>query len=192
MGPPQDLYMRVKDFNIRYWAKGDQGSPVVLIHGIGGYIENWEPSVEPLAAQHRVYAFDWPGQGRSDKPLGIPCTIADLAHFTRDFMTALNIEHAHVAGHSLGGAIATRLTLLYPTAVDKLVLVAPAGLGKGIAPALGLWQWPLLGELLTQPSRPFSDRFNKLAVLDPALITDEIVEFDYQMTLLPGWQRCFL
>lgn len=114
MKTPQDRYIRVGQINIRYWAEGSQGSPVVLIHGIGGYIESWLPSFDVLAAQHRVYAVDLLGHGRTDKPLDVSYKIADLAQFVKDFMAALEIEHAHLVGHSLGGAIATRLSLVCP------------------------------------------------------------------------------
>ncbi len=40
----------------RYWDEGSEGEPVVLIHGLGGYVENWLPSFAALATQHRVVA----------------------------------------------------------------------------------------------------------------------------------------
>ena len=192
MKTPQDRYIQVGQINTRYWAEGSQGSPVVLIHGIGGYVENWLPSFSVLAAQHRIYAFDLLGQGRTDKPLDVSYKIADLAQFVKDFMAALKVEHAHVVGHSLGGAIGTRLALMFPVAVDKLVLVASAGLGKQVNIFLRLGSVPILGEILTRPSRSGSAAFAKMLVHDPAVMPDELIELDYQMTSLPGAQQAFL
>ena len=61
MNTPQDRYIKVGTINTRYWAEGGQGSPVILIHGIGGYVEDWLPSFGVLAEKHRVYAVDLPG-----------------------------------------------------------------------------------------------------------------------------------
>lgn len=192
MNAPQDHYLRVGQFNTRYWAEGSQGSPVVLIHGIGCYIENWLPSFGALAVQHRVFAPDLLGHGRTDKPLNVSYKIADLAKFVMDFMAAVGIERAHVVGHSLGGAIATRLALSYPTAVNRLVLVASAGLGKEVILALRLMTVPVLGELVSRPSLSGSASLAKLAVYDPAAITDESVELDYQLATMPNAQKTLL
>jgi pimeloyl-ACP methyl ester carboxylesterase len=192
MKASQDRYLRVGHINTRYWAEGSQGSQIVLLHGIGGHIESWQESFDALARQHRVYALDLLGHGRTDKPLDASYKTADLARFVKDFMAALGIERAHVVGHSLGGAIGTRLALLYPTAVDRLVLVASAGLGKEVILALRLCSVPLLGELLSRPSRSGSASFARSAVHDPAVITDESVELDYQLSMLPNAQKAFL
>ena len=117
---PQDQYVDVQGVTTRYWTAGSTGSPVVLIHGIGGYAENWLPTFGALATEHQVCALDLIGQGRTDKPLDVPYSIDALAQFVKDFMAATGIEHAHVVGHSLGGAIATRLVLMHPETVDNL------------------------------------------------------------------------
>jgi pimeloyl-ACP methyl ester carboxylesterase len=192
MKTPQDRYIKVGTINTRYWAEGGQDSTVILIHGLGGYVETWLPSFEVLAAQHRVYAVDLLGHGRTDKPLNVSYKIEDLAQFVRNFMAELEIEHAHVVGHSLGGWIGTRIALRYPEVVEKLVLVASAGLGKEGPFFLRMISVPILGEMLTRPSRSGSMDFFKLIVHDPALIPDELIDLDYQMTLMPYSQAAFL
>ena len=94
MKMPQDRYIKVGHINTRYWAEGSQGSPVILIHGIGGYVEGWLPNIDVLATQHQVYAVDLLGHGRTEKPLDVSYTIASLTQFVKDFMTALGIEQA--------------------------------------------------------------------------------------------------
>ncbi len=157
MVTPEDRHVRVGQINARYWADGNQGSPVILVHGLGGYIENWAPGFATLAAQHQVYAVDLPGHGKTDKPQSISYTIESLSRFIKDFMTALGIEKAHIVGHSLGGAIGTRLVLTQAAAVDRLVLVSSAGLGREIAAMLRIISIPILGELLTA-SESFQDQ----------------------------------
>ena len=192
MDAPQDRYVTVGRVNTRYWAEGDGDSPVILIHGIGGYVEYWLPSLGALARQHRVYALDMLGHGRTDKPQSASYEIADLARFVRDFMEALEIERAHVVGFSWGGAIATRLALMYPSAVKRLVLVASAGLGKEICMELRLCTLPVLGEVLTRPSRWLSARNRKMCTYDRGFVTDESVGFHFEMAALPGAQGSFL
>jgi len=192
MSRPQDRYIKVGNINARYWAEGSQGSPVVLIHGIGQYIENWLPSFGALAAKRRVYAVDLLGHGRTDKPLDVSYKIADLAQFVKDFMAALGIERAHIVGHSLGGAIGIQLALVHPMVVDKLALVNSGGLGKEVTIALRIVYVPILGEILTRPSRSASANFAKLVVHDPAVMTDELIELSYQMSLISGVQKSFL
>lgn len=192
MEAPQDRYITVGRVNTRYWAEGDGDSPVLLIHGIGGYVESWLPSLGALAEQRRVYALDMLGHGRTDKPQAASYEVADLAQFVHDFMEALEIERAHVVGHSLGGAIATRLAIMFPSAVDKLVLVASAGLGKEVCMELRSCTLPVVGEVLTRPSRSVSAQNLKMCVYDQALVTDESVELDFEMASLPGSQRSFL
>jgi pimeloyl-ACP methyl ester carboxylesterase len=192
MNSPQDRYIKVGKINTRYWAEGSQGSPVIFIHGIGQYIENWLPSFGVLAEKYRVYTVDLFGHGRTDKPLDISYKIADLALFVKDFMATLGIEHAHVVGHSLGGAIGTRLALMYPAVVNKLVLVSTGGLGKEVTIVIRIMNIPILGEILTRPSRSASASLAKLVVHDPAVMTDELIELSYQMSLLPGVSKSFL
>ena len=192
MTTPQDRYIMIGQINARYWADGNQGSPIILIHGIGEYIESWLPNFVTLAAQHQVYAVDLPGHGRTEKPLNISYTIETLAQFINDLMVALGVERAHIVGHSLGGAIATRLALRQPAAVEKLVLVGSAGLGKEMAMMLRISSLPLLGERLTHPSLSGSASVAKIIVHDPTVMTDELIELNYQMAALPGAQQSFL
>jgi len=107
-------------------------------------------------------------------------------------MVALGLEHTSLVGHSLGGAIALQFTSTYPQMVDRLVLVSSAGLGREMSSMLRLVSLPLLGELLTRPSLEGSRSFMKSIVYDPALITDEEVQYDYELSIQPGAQRAFL
>ena len=65
---PQDQYIKVGGINTRFWAVGDGGTTVVLIHGLGGSVEDWLLNIHALGEHHRVYAIDLVGFGRSDKP----------------------------------------------------------------------------------------------------------------------------
>jgi len=192
MKTSQDQYIKVGTINTRYWTKGSQGSAVILIHGLGHFLEAWLPTFDVLAANYRVYALDLLGHGRTDKPLNVSYNIAGLAQFVKNFMEALDIEHAHIVGHSLGGAIGTRLTLMQPEVVDKLVLVNSGGLGKEVTTLFRIVSIPILGEMLSRPTRSGAANLAKMSVYDPTVVTEEIIEQGYQMALPPETQQSFL
>jgi pimeloyl-ACP methyl ester carboxylesterase len=89
------------------FRKGD-GEPLVLIHGIGHHWRAWEPVIDLLAEHHDVIAIDLPGFGRSPAPAvdrGMPSAVEALAAYFAD----TGLDRPHVAGNSLGGAIALEL-----------------------------------------------------------------------------------
>ena len=192
MSAPEDRYAQIGQVKTRYWDEGEGDPPVVLIHGIGCYVENWLPSLGALTERHRVCALDMLGHGRTDKPADAAYGTADLAQFVREFMEVLGIGRAHVVGHSLGGAVATRLALIHPSAVEKLALVASAGFGREVCMELRLCTIPAVGEVLTRPGRSASVQTLKMCVYDEKHVTEESVDLDLEMASLPGAQRSFL
>ncbi len=189
---PQNRTIQVGSVQARYWAEGSQGSPVILIHGLGEYVEFWWPNITTLAQQHRVFAVDLPGFGRSDKPADALYDGQYFARFIHDFMNGLGLKSASLVGHSLGGGVALQVTLTFPEKVNRLVLVDSAGFGPDLNLNLRLASLPLLGEILTRPSLQGSRLFFKAILYDPALIKDEEVQFHYEISIQPGAQQAFL
>ena len=116
---PQDRYVRVGSINTRYRIQG-AGSPVVLIHGIGSSLEDWDLNFAPLAEQHCVWALDLVGNGRSDKPAA-PYTMAYFSNFVRDF-SAQGLDRVSLVGSSLGGTVTLDFAIRYPefqTGIDS-------------------------------------------------------------------------
>ena len=129
---PETRMVVVDGQSIAYLAMGAaEGSPVVLVHGFGGDLNNWLFNLPDLAESRSVYALDLPGHGKSGKaaPKG---GLEALAEVVSGFLAALEIEDAHLVGHSLGGAIALQLALAKPAQVASLTLIAPAGFGPDI------------------------------------------------------------
>jgi pimeloyl-ACP methyl ester carboxylesterase len=97
------------------------GDPLLLIMGTSGSHGLWA-AVEPaLARRHRVIAFDNRGIGASTRGEG-PITMRGLAEDVAALLDALEIERAHVAGWSLGSAVAQELAIAHPDRVGALVL----------------------------------------------------------------------
>lgn len=110
------------DVRIAYETHGE-GTPLLLIQGLGYGRWGWQPLVEPLGRSHRLLLFDNRGVGDSDKPAG-PYTAQQMAGDAVAVLDAAGVEQAHVLGASLGGAVAQELALRHPERVEKLVLVA--------------------------------------------------------------------
>ena len=102
------------------------GPPLIAIHGLGGTKGSFLPTVADLSESFRVIAVDLPGFGDSDKPVGARYDAEYFARTVVDLLDALELEHAHVAGNSLGGRIALELGLAHPERVQRLVLLCPA------------------------------------------------------------------
>jgi len=187
----QDHYIKVNDVNTRYWAAGSGGPVVILIHGIGCAVESWELNIHELAKNNRVYALDLVGFGRSDKPK-IDYSFSVFAGFVKDFMMTQNIDRASLIGWSLGGGTSLQFAIDFPDKLEKLVLLASVGLGKEIHLMFRMSSIPLIGKLLSRPSRKGLTRFFKECVFDHSLLTDEFVDFYYQLAASPGGHDAWL
>src|SRR5512146_513691 len=101
---------------------------VILIHGLGGSIDDWKNTIPALAKNFHVVAFDLPGFGKSDKGSQeySPTRYARLAHFLAD--RYFPDKNYHIVGHSMGGAIALRFAAQRPMRFQRLVLIDSAGI----------------------------------------------------------------
>ncbi len=104
------------------------GATVVLVHGKNFFGAYWEETITALSrAGYRVIVPDQIGFGKSSKP-DIHYSFHRLAMNTKMLLDELGVTQAAVVGHSMGGMLATRFTLMYPDLVTKLVLENPIGL----------------------------------------------------------------
>jgi pimeloyl-ACP methyl ester carboxylesterase len=105
------------------------GRTVVVMHGRNFCAATWEKSIKALSeAGYRVIAPDQIGFCKSSKPVHYQFSIQQLATNTNSLVKSLGIDRAIYIGHSLGGMTAIRYALMFPEAVDQLVLVNPIGL----------------------------------------------------------------
>jgi pimeloyl-ACP methyl ester carboxylesterase len=189
-----DQFIELGTIKTRYWQAGSNGSAVVLLHGIGCSVLEWERNVEVLAARHRVFAVDLLGCGLTDKPADETYTIRRLARFALDFMSAHGIERAHLAGNSLGGRIALDLAITAPERTESLLLVDPAGVdGPGTLFEFRLATVPVLGELFTRPNLVGTRMLWNKAFADPSpFVTEELVRRKVALASQQSAQSAFL
>ena len=105
------------------------GHTVVLMHGKNFCGATWETTIFVLAnAGYRVIVPDQIGFCSSTKPAHYQYSFQQLAFNTLALLKYLNVSSSILIGHSTGGMLAARFALLYPKAVEKLVMVNPIGL----------------------------------------------------------------
>jgi pimeloyl-ACP methyl ester carboxylesterase len=187
----EDRYTNVGNVNTRYWSAGEKGSTVILLHGVGCSVEFWERNIAALAREHRVFAVDIVGFGRTDKP-EVVYTFELMADFVIDFMKTMGIDKASLVGNSMGGAISLTVAAKTPKRVEKIVLVDPVGLGRGQSPVMRLMALPVIGNVLTKPSRKGVLRQMQLCLYDPSQARDDFIDRLTAIGALPGNQRSFL
>jgi pimeloyl-ACP methyl ester carboxylesterase len=105
------------------------GKTVLLLHGKNFNGAYWRQTARALSDKgFRVVIPDQVGFGKSSKPTTLQYSFQLLARNTKAILDTLRITNASVLGHSMGGMLATRFTLMYPEMVDKLILENPIGL----------------------------------------------------------------
>jgi pimeloyl-ACP methyl ester carboxylesterase len=121
--------------------RGGAGPTVVLIHGMAGSLDTWDPVFPALAESCDVIAVDLPGHGASSRLRG-DFSLGSLATSVRDVLDSLDVDSATIVGHSLGGGIAMQFVYQFPERTERLVLVSSGGLGREVTPMLRMLTVP--------------------------------------------------
>ncbi len=211
--PPSGKFVRANGVRLHYVERG-HGEPLVLLHGNGSMIQDFETSglIEAAARTYRVIVFDRPGYGHSERPRSTVWTAEAQSNLFHAALGKLGVTRAIVLGHSWGASVAVALALRHPEAVAGLVLASgyyyptvrsdvallsgPAVpvigdiLRYTISPVLGRMIWPLLLRKVFGPS-PMPAKFNgfPVEIMPVAIIAgeaDRIVDTDQQSARLHG------
>ena len=128
---PEHEFAELGVGRIRYVARQGDGTPVLLIHGFGGDLDNWLFNIDALGADAPVYALDLPGHGQSVKTVDSP-GLGTMVDAVVQLMDHLKIDKAHLVGHSMGGLVSGRMAIDHPGRAASLALICSAGLGSEI------------------------------------------------------------
>lgn len=100
---------------------------LLLIHGFSGDKDNYVRFARHLTNSYEVIIPDLPGFGESTRDMTLSYDIASQVQRLKAFVQKMDLESFHLAGHSMGGAIAGAYAAAYPDQVRSLLLLAPAG-----------------------------------------------------------------
>jgi pimeloyl-ACP methyl ester carboxylesterase len=126
---------------------------LLLLHGLGCDHTTWRPVIDMLARRYTVIAPDLLGHGRSAKPRA-DYSVGGYANGMRDLLTVLGLDKVTVVGHSFGGGVAMQFAYQFPERTERMVLVAPGGVGPEVSPFIRAITLPGYGQamgLLTLP-----------------------------------------
>jgi len=182
----------VHDQRIAYLDVG-AGPPVILIHGFGGSMWQWEQQQHALSQHFRVLTLDLPGAGLSDKP-EIDYRPDQMLDYFVGFMDAVKIPQATLVGNSMGAGLAIGMALAHPTQVVKLILID--GLPPNVMEKLTS---PSVRRALETSAPSWLVSFGNMLfgglmiesvlreiVHDPALLTPAVIERSNRNRQLPG------
>ncbi|MCI0427819.1 MAG: alpha/beta hydrolase [Nitrospiraceae bacterium] len=183
----------VHDQRIAYLDVG-AGPPVILIHGFGGSMWQWEHQQHTLSQHFRVLTLDLPGAGLSDKP-EIDYRPDQMLDFLVGFMDAVKIQQATVVGNSMGAGLAIGMALAHPTRIAKLILID--GLPQHVMEKLNS---PSVRRALETSAPSWLVSFGNILfgglmiesvlreiVHDPALLTPAVIERSNRNRQRPGF-----
>lgn len=158
----------------------ERDDPVVLIHGLGGWAENWAPIMPAIAASgRRAIAVDLPGFGESEPAMRPQYFDLEEGLYARTFtglLDVLGIARAHVAGQSFGGAVAYIAAIAAPERVRSLTLIAPGGIGRVLPPGFRFLVLPFMEHIGRWRTTPRLTReILHLCFHDPSRCPEEVV-----------------
>ncbi|GAC1352359.1 MAG: hypothetical protein NVS3B20_08980 [Polyangiales bacterium] len=130
------------------WTELGEGPPLLLLHGLGDSHRTFRRVAPRLAERFRVLMPDLPGHGLSGRP-DAPYTLEWYSRAIIEWLDAIGVARTHVVGHSFGGGVAQWMMLHHRSRIDRLVLVAPGGLGRDVNLSLRLSTFPILGPMIT-------------------------------------------
>jgi pimeloyl-ACP methyl ester carboxylesterase len=182
----------VQGQRIAYLDVGE-GEPVILIHGFGGSMWQWEHQQRALAAHARVITPDLLGSGLSDKP-EIEYRPDQMLEFFVNFMDTLRIPQATLIGNSMGAGLALGMALTHPARVRRLVLIdglPPGVLDKLASPTVKrALDTPAPAWLVSLGNRLFgglmTESVLKEVVYDPSLLTPAVIDRSNRNRRRPG------
>jgi len=194
--PPAGRFLELNGVRLHYVERGS-GEPLVLLHGNGSMIQDFESSglIDLAAKNYRVIVFDRPGFGHSDRPRNVVWTPDAQAELIKHALARLGVSNAIVLGHSWGASVAVALALNYPDLVRGLVLASgyyfPTARPDVVA--MSAPSLPLIGDILSYTLSPLISRamwpMMMTKIFGPRSVPKKFEAFPKEMALRPSQIR---
>src|SRR4051794_27796142 len=160
--PPQGRFIEIDGVRLHYVERGS-GRPLVLLHGNGSMIQDFDSSglIDLAATDYRVIVFDRPGFGHSLRPRNVIWTPAAQADLFKHALAHLGVEKAIVLGHSWGASVALALANRHPSLVEALILASGYYFPTARTDAIMAMSGPALpgfGDILSHTISPIISR----------------------------------
>lgn len=179
----QSKRLKVGDIDWAYSEGGPADKPtLMLVHGLAGSRDNWNRLARYLTPYYHVIIPDLPGQGDSKVPSDFDYSIPNMTEKLRRFAEAGQFEkNLHIAGHSMGGAVALLYTAQYPVDTKSLFLIDSAGVFKAANTPYLKDPTTLRNMIVAKPGD--LDRLLKIATSLPPFIPKELKESQEKMMI---------
>ena len=104
-----------------YYREMGQGQPMVILHGLFGFSDNWQTHAKRLSEYYRVILVDLRNHGHS--PWSDEFSYGIMAEDLKELFDSLNLSKVILLGHSMGGKVAMHFAQHYPAFLEKLIVV---------------------------------------------------------------------
>ena len=122
-------YLKLNEGEVAYVKEGGGKKTLVFVHGLSSNADAWYRNIEELKDDFTCIAIDLPGYGKSYKNAG-DFTATYFSEIISKVTDQLKIKNFTLVGHSMGGQAAIKFAAEYPEKLEKLILIAPAGIEK--------------------------------------------------------------
>jgi len=118
----------VGDVTINYMERQGDGPVLLLVHGFSANKETWLKLSAGLPENYHIIAPDLAGHGATPEPDNDDYNLLSQTERLHTLMKNINIDHFHMIGNSMGGAISTIYATRYPQQLQSLILIDAAGI----------------------------------------------------------------
>jgi pimeloyl-ACP methyl ester carboxylesterase len=186
-------FMALNELRIHYRDEGT-GDAIVLVHGTGASLHTWNAWAQELSQTHRVIRLDLPAYGLTGKDPKKRYSSKDYVDLIDAFLKELNVNQFHLAGNSLGGLVSWLYASYHPDKVQKLILIDPSGFPSKKSPmVISLAKTPGINMLIRYVTpKAFIKKNLKEVYYNPDLISTQILDRYYELTLAPGNRTAFI
>ena len=162
--------------SIHYITLGE-GEPLLLVHSLGQSIYTWRDLIPLLAEKYNVIALDLVGSGFSGRPVSMNYSMDEMADALVEFLKALDLDHVHAVGSSLGSMYLLRAMTRFPEMFDKVTVLCPGGITKQMPRKIRRMATPFIGPFVRESyTRKDVKNALQLCYYDSTVLTREVLD----------------